>query len=52
MGVDLNKVAKKLQEQKPIGVNKDGQLSPNNPNNNGMVRTSDQMTVLEPKRFG
>jgi hypothetical protein len=51
MAVDLNEVARKLQQQKGLGVNQNGVLTPTNPENDGTKARSTGSTTLEPKRF-
>ena len=48
--VDLNQLAERLKQQKPIGVTRDGALTPTNPRNDGS-RPNTSGTTLEPKRF-
>ncbi len=48
--VDLNKLAERLKQQKPVGVSKDGSLVQTNPRNDG-TRNDESATTLEPKRF-
>lgn len=51
MSVDLNTLAEKLRAQKNVGANRNGQLTPVDPRNNGFQDNSNGNTTLEPKRF-
>lgn len=51
MAVDLNELAEKLKKQKNVGVNKDGQLTTNDPKNKGLEKDTKGNTTLEPQRF-
>ena len=51
MGMDLNKVAEALKRQQSMGTTKGGQLTPNNPHNDGTRENPSGNTTLEPKRF-
>ena len=50
--IDLNELQRKLQEQRNIGVAKDGRLIPTDPKNDGTeVNPKAEGTTLEPKKF-
>tara|TARA_B100000315_G_C14544659_1_gene572644 strand:- start:983 stop:1141 length:159 start_codon:yes stop_codon:yes gene_type:complete len=49
--MDLNKLAEKLKAQKNVGANREGQLVPDDPRNNGNQGNTNGFTTLEPKRF-
>jgi len=51
MSIDLNKVAEKMKQQKPVGVTKAGQLTEKDPNNDGTRAGSEGQTTLIPQRF-
>jgi len=51
MPIDLNELQRKLQEQRNVGVTRDGRLTPINPRNNGIQQPDKDKTTLEPKRF-
>ena len=48
--VDLNQLAERLKQQKPVGVSRDGRLIQTDPRNDG-TRSDESATTLEPKRF-
>ncbi len=48
---DLNTIKKKLDQQRPMGVNLDGSMEEANPNNKGNKPSADGVTTLEPNRF-
>lgn len=49
--VDLNALAEKLRQQRNVGVSRNGQLTPVDPQNNGLESSAKGNTTLEPKRF-
>lgn len=51
MSVDLNRLSEKLKRQKPVGVNREGQLTEQNPDNDGSRESRRGRTTLHPKRF-
>jgi hypothetical protein len=48
---DLNEIRKKLKQQRPMGVTKDGDMVETNPNNKGDKPNAEGVTTLEPNRF-
>jgi len=48
--MDLNKLADKLKEQRPVGVTKGGLLTTDDPRNDGSRKSIDT-TTLHPQRF-
>ncbi|MBI9093123.1 MAG: hypothetical protein JEZ12_28260 [Desulfobacterium sp.] len=51
MPKDLNKIAEQLRRQQSMGVDRNGQLVPANPHNDGTKEHPSGNTTLEPKRF-
>jgi hypothetical protein len=48
---DLNKIKDKLDQQRSMGVNREGGMVETNPNNKGEKPSADGVTTLEPNRF-
>jgi hypothetical protein len=48
---DLNKIRDKLKQQRSMGVNREGGIVENNPNNKGEKTNAEPVTTLEPNRF-
>ncbi len=51
MAVDLNKLREKLRDRRPMGVDRDGRITTENPRNDGSREDAKGHTTLEPKRF-
>ena len=51
MSVDLNQLRRKLKNQSPVGVSRDGQVTAEDPRNDRSDGSRPGNTTLEPKRF-
>lgn len=51
MSVDLNSIASKLKSRRRMGVTRDGELTEDNPGNDGSKVDKQGHTTLTPQRF-
>lgn len=51
MSVDLNRIASKLKSRRRMGVTRDGELTEENPSNDGSREDKQGHTTLTPQRF-
>ena len=49
--MDLNRIKEKLRNRSSMGVNRNGQLREQNPNNDGSRDSQRGLTTLKPERF-
>ncbi len=51
MAVDLNKLSQKMQQQRNVGIDRDGRPTDKDPRNDGSKDSRDGLTTLKPQRF-
>lgn len=51
MAVDINKLADRMKQQKPVGANRNGTLTDADPKNDGTNDAKAGNTTMDPRRF-